>query len=100
MVIDHYTKITDSVRMAFIQFFVCGVISMIAMFIFEQPDIKVILSAWLPIAYAGVLSSGVAYTFQFIAQKLICTCSLTDNEHGISICCIGRMDNISGKSIC
>lgn len=69
MVIDHYTKITDSVRMAFIQFFVCGVISMIAMFIFEQPDIKVILSAWLPIAYAGVLSSGVAYTFQFIAQK-------------------------------
>lgn len=69
MVIDHYTKITDSVRMAFIQFLICGIISLIAMFIFEKPDISAILSAWLPIAYAGILSSGVGYTFQFIAQK-------------------------------
>lgn len=69
MVIDHYTRITDSVRMAFIQFFVCGFLSLIAMFIFEKPDITAILNAWLPIAYAGILSSGVGYTFQFIAQK-------------------------------
>ena len=69
MVIDHYTKITDSIRMAFIQFSVCGIISFIAMFIFENPNWEIILKAWLPIAYAGILSSGVGYTFQFIAQK-------------------------------
>ncbi len=69
MVIDHYTKITDSVRMAFIQFIVCGLISTPAMFLFENPNLDIVLDAWLPIAYAGILSSGVAYTFQFVAQK-------------------------------
>ena len=39
------------------------------MFIFENPNWEIILKAWLPIAYAGILSSGVGYTFQFIAQK-------------------------------
>ena len=28
-----------------------------------------VLAAWLPILYAGVLSSGVGYTLQIIAQK-------------------------------
>ena len=69
MVIDHFTKITDSIRMAFIQFLVCGLISFVAMFIFENPEWNIILDAWLPITYAGILSSGVAYTFQFVAQK-------------------------------
>ena len=27
------------------------------------------MAAWLPIAYAGILSSGVAYTLQLIGQK-------------------------------
>ena len=39
------------------------------MFIFEKPDFSIILAAWLPIAYAGILSSGVAYTLQIIGQK-------------------------------
>ena len=28
-----------------------------------------ILAAWLPILYAGILSNGVAYTLQFFAQR-------------------------------
>ena len=39
------------------------------MFTFEQPSWKGILSAWLPILYAGVMSSGVGYTLQIIGQK-------------------------------
>ena len=39
------------------------------MFLFEKPDVSDILSAWLPIVYAGVFSSGVAYTLQIIGQK-------------------------------
>ena len=35
----------------------------------EQPDMTAIISAWLPIMYAGVLSCGVAYTLQIIGQK-------------------------------
>ena len=38
------------------------------MFIFENPDLGNIIACWLPILYAGVLSCGVAYTLQVVAQ--------------------------------
>jgi drug/metabolite transporter (DMT)-like permease len=37
--------------------------------VFENPNVSAILSGWLPILYAGVLSCGVAYTLQIIGQK-------------------------------
>ena len=55
--------------MSCIQFFVCGGLSAVLMFLFEKPDIHKIVAAWLPILYTGVLSSGVAYTLQIVAQK-------------------------------
>ena len=36
---------------------------------FEKPRLSEIFAAWLPILYAGALSSGVGYTFQIIGQK-------------------------------
>ncbi len=69
MVIDRFTELCDPVKMSCIQFFTSGVISGILMLIFEKPDINTILAAWLPICYAGVLSSGVAYTLQVVCQK-------------------------------
>ncbi len=69
MVIDHFTNYCNPVKMSCIQFFTSGIISGILMLIFEKPDINIILSAWLPICYAGVLSSGVAYTLQVVCQK-------------------------------
>lgn len=39
------------------------------MFLFEEPHWSSIFAAWLPIAYAGILSCGVAYTFQIIGQR-------------------------------
>lgn len=68
-VIDHFSPNVDGVRMSCIQFFVCGGLSVVLMFLFEKPDIHKIVSAWLPILYTGVLSSGVAYTLQIVAQK-------------------------------
>ena len=69
LVIDHFTPYVDGVRMSCIQFFTCSLLCAIAMFLFEKPSLPDILSAWLPILYAGVLSSGVGYTLQIIAQK-------------------------------
>lgn len=69
MVIDHFDRYCDPVKMSCIQFFTSGIISAVLMFIFEKPDINNILAAWLPICYAGVLSSGVAYTLQIVCQK-------------------------------
>ena len=39
------------------------------MFIVETPTAGDILKGWVPIVYAGILSSGVAYTLQIITQK-------------------------------
>ncbi len=69
LVIDHFSPLTNGIKLSCIQFFVCGTLSIICMFLFEQPDISLILSAWAPLMYAGVLSCGVAYTLQIVGQK-------------------------------
>lgn len=69
LVIDYFSPRVDGVRMACIQFFTCGIVSGIVMLIAEKPTADILLAAWLPILYAGLLSSGVGYTLQIIAQK-------------------------------
>ena len=46
-----------------------GLISLVCMFIFEAPTLEGIWAARGSIAYAGIMSCGVAYTFQIIGQK-------------------------------
>lgn len=69
LVIDRYSGRVDGVKMSCIQFFVCGFLALIATLVFEETNIKDLLEGWLPIVYAGVLSSGAGYTLQIIAQK-------------------------------
>lgn len=69
LTIDYFSPKVDGVKMSCIQFFTCGILSMVCMFLFEQPQIGAILQAWMPIVYAGVMSCGVAYTLQIVGQK-------------------------------
>lgn len=69
LTIDYFSPKVDGVKMSCIQFFTCGILSMVCMFLFEQPQIGAILQARIPIVYAGVLSCGVAYTLQIVGQK-------------------------------
>ncbi len=69
LVIDHFSHKSHAVAMSSIQFLVNFLLSSIAMFIMEKPDMDRIFAAAIPILYAGVLSSGVAYTLQIVAQK-------------------------------
>ncbi len=69
LAVDHFAPKCDCIKLASIQFLVCGVISSVIALIIETPSVEGILAAWLPIAYAGVLSSGVAYTLQIVGQK-------------------------------
>ncbi|MDO4633268.1 MAG: DMT family transporter [Eubacteriales bacterium] len=69
LVIDHFSPLTDAVKMSCIQFFVSGVLGGIFMLLFEQPQWSDILQAAKPILYAGVLSSGAGYTLQIIGQR-------------------------------
>ncbi len=69
LLVDHFSPLVNGVKLAWVQFFVCGVLSAVLMFIYEQPNISGIVSGWSSILYAGALSTGVAYTIQVIAQK-------------------------------
>ena len=69
LTIDHFSSMVDGVKMSCIQFLVSGILSGILMFLFEQPQISSVLSAWMPVLYAGVMSCGVAYTLQIVGQR-------------------------------
>ena len=69
LVIDHFSPLTDGVILSCIQFAVCGVVSTIGAFIFEQPSWEQLVSGAIPVLYAGVLSCGVGYTLQIVGQK-------------------------------
>ena len=43
-------------------------LGLICMAIFDTPDLGNLLACWLPILYAGVLSCGIGYTLQVVAQ--------------------------------
>lgn len=69
LVIDYFAPKVDCVRMSCIQFFIAGILSGICAAVFEQPKIDALWQARASVLYAGVLSSGVAYTLQIIGQR-------------------------------
>lgn len=69
LAIEKFAPGVDGVMLSCVQFFVGGGISCVLMFIFENPQISAIKAAIVPILYAGILSCGLAYTFQIIGQK-------------------------------
>lgn len=69
LVVDHFSPLVDGVELSCVQFAVNAVLGTVLMLLLEQPRMADLLAAWLPIVYAGALSSGVGYTFQIIGQK-------------------------------
>ncbi len=69
--IDKYVDKVNPIMYSSVQFFTCGVINLILMFVFEMGSFSFanIQLAMIPILYAGVMSSGVAYTLQVLGQK-------------------------------
>ena len=69
LVIDHFSPLTDGVKMSCIQFLVAGILSGIPALLFENPTLTGLFAAKIPILYAGIMSCGVAYTLQIVGQK-------------------------------
>ena len=69
LVIDYFTQKVDGVELSCAQFFVVTVITSIGMLLTETPTLAGILGSMIPILYVGILSSGVAFTLQILAQK-------------------------------
>lgn len=71
MLIDKYSKMIDSIQLSFIEFLVCGVMSLICMILFETPRIENIKECIIPILYTGVIEIGLCYTLQVVGQKYV-----------------------------
>ncbi len=69
MVIDHYAPHVDGVKLSCLQFWFTGIVSSVIMLLTETPSVEALRVAWLPIAYAGIMSCAGAYTLQIIGQK-------------------------------
>lgn len=67
--VDYFSPKVNGVKLSCLQFLVCGILSGIIMLCRESLVPTDILKAWAPILYTGVMSSGVAYTFQILGQK-------------------------------
>lgn len=69
LIIEKVAEDTDPVKLSLVQFTVSGIITVILMFIFESPSAEAIKESTLPILYSGIMSCGLAYTFQIVGQK-------------------------------
>ncbi|MBQ9746807.1 MAG: DMT family transporter [Clostridia bacterium] len=67
--VDKLAGALDGVKVSLVQTAFAGLISLIFALIFEEPSLADIAASWLPVAYAGIFSCGVAYTFQILGQK-------------------------------
>ena len=67
--IDALADSLDGIRLNCIQCLVVAVLSAPFALVLETVRLENILACWLPLAYAGILTMGVAYTLQILGQK-------------------------------
>ena len=66
---DYFVKLANPIELAAIQFATASVVSAVIAFLTETPVWAGIVSAAVPIIYCGVVSGGIGYTLQIVAQK-------------------------------
>ena len=69
LVVDHFSRRTDCVKMSCIQFAVTSLICLTGGLLFESLSWQAVRACFIPIAYAGVMSGAMGYTLQIIAQR-------------------------------
>lgn len=71
LIIAKFAPKVDNLRLAIVQFLICAFLSALVAFTFEAELFTMTnaLNSWAPIAYAGLISVGIAYTLQIVAQK-------------------------------
>jgi len=70
--IDEFFEIINApFSLAFYQFGICFILSFPLMFIFEEPSFSGIYQEIGQLLYVGIMSTGVAYTFQIIGQRYV-----------------------------
>lgn len=69
LAVSRYSKRIDPVKLTLAQFIIEALLATIVMLVIERPDLSSIYNALPAILYAGIFSSGIAYTLQSLGQK-------------------------------
>lgn len=67
--VNHFVQYIDGIYLSFLEMVTETVIAAVFALIFEHPSMDGIRTALPAILYAGIMSSGVAYTLQIVGQK-------------------------------
>ncbi len=69
LVIGYLAKRMDTLKLSLVQYLVCGFISLFIAIAIEMISWDMIVATAIPLLYAGVMSTGIAYTLQVVAQQ-------------------------------
>lgn len=69
LLIDRFGAALDPIDLCCGEFTVAGLVSLVGMLIFEKPDLSAVGGVIWPLLYVALLSSGVAYLLQIVAQR-------------------------------
>ncbi len=67
--VGHFANRTNPLALAVIQFAICSLLSFLGALAFEDLTLPSIQAAGIPLLYAGILSTGVAFTTQIVGQR-------------------------------
>jgi len=68
MIIDHFAKLVDIIKLSFLQFTTTGLLSFFCMLLFEHFSWKNVFAGFIPILYTAIIEVAIAYTLQMIGQ--------------------------------
>jgi drug/metabolite transporter (DMT)-like permease len=69
--IGHFSSKIYPLTLACLQFAVCSLLAFITAFAIETMSAHAIMQASIPILYAGLCSTGIAFTLQVVAQQFV-----------------------------
>lgn len=69
LLVSFFVSRHDAIRLAFLQFVTCAVVSLILSAVFEQSTVAGIWLAAPALLYGGLFAVGVGYTLQVVAQR-------------------------------
>lgn len=103
--VDKLIPYVDGVKLSAIQLFVSAVISTVIACFMENTAAVSLLDAAFPILYAGIMSSGIAYTLQILGQRKVAPAAASiimsmESVFALLAGCVILGETITIKEIC
>ncbi len=71
LALDYYTPKTNTLELAFGQFFVAAVLGLVVSLLTESGAMVADLAGWGPLLYSGVVAVGIGFTLQVVGQSKV-----------------------------